>query len=115
MAQESARRHTLQARSWRCRQHQRLPSKRDQISKLFAITSTASSRTALYWLPLLIGNRISPSVAVAIQLLRIREKFYLLLFGKLLDLIWVSYLKENRILGQELSSAWLHISGLQVT
>jgi hypothetical protein len=31
----------------------RLPFKPDQISKLFAITSAASPRTALYWLPLL--------------------------------------------------------------
>lgn len=31
----------------------RLPFKPDQISKLFAITSVASPRTALYWLPLL--------------------------------------------------------------
>jgi integrase len=31
----------------------RLPFKPDQVSKLFAITSAASPRTALYWLPLL--------------------------------------------------------------
>lgn len=32
----------------------RLPLKADQISKLFAITSTSSSKTALYWMPLLL-------------------------------------------------------------
>jgi integrase len=32
----------------------RLPFKPDQISKLFAITSAASPKTALYWLPLLL-------------------------------------------------------------
>lgn len=32
----------------------RLPLKPDQISRLFAITSAASSKTALYWLPLLL-------------------------------------------------------------
>jgi integrase len=32
----------------------RLPFKPDQISKLFAITSTDSPKTALYWLPLLL-------------------------------------------------------------
>jgi integrase len=31
----------------------RLPLKPDQISKIFAITSAASSKTALYWIPLL--------------------------------------------------------------
>jgi hypothetical protein len=32
----------------------RLPFKPDQISKLFAITSTDLPKTALYWLPLLL-------------------------------------------------------------